>query len=220
MDRWYPDKIFASSVDDYLPRLPEASFTTPLIAGLGRLFSGVDRDLLKFAEFGVWKGGTSGQLAKFLNNKGELHLFDYHDTVAELVDKLARAGFSNVTAWPSSYRYLDSYNWSLRVILESHRDLRFDYIYLDGAHTWAIDALTFLLCDLLLNVGGYINFDDYHWRLRGSSLDPARVPLTAQLYPETQIDDFQVKAIVELLVRRSGNYREIAKDRLFQKIAK
>jgi hypothetical protein len=219
MDRWYPDKIFAANIDDYLPRISDPAFTSPLIQTLERLFAGIDRKVLKFAEFGVWKGATPGQFAKFLSNNGELHIFDYEDNVSNLKAKLEGAGFTNVTAWGSSYRYLDSYNWSLKLILANRRDLRFDYIYLDGAHTWAIDALTFLLCDILLNVGGYVDFDDYHWRLRGSSLDPARVPVIAELYTEEQINDAQVRAIVELLVRRRGTYREIVKDRLFQKVA-
>ena len=219
MDRWYPDRIMAGSIDDYLPRLSDPAYTTGLIQALGQLFAGRDRRLLKFAEFGVWKGATTGQLARFLDNQGELHLFDYDDTVAELKEKLEHAAFTNITAWGSSYRYLDSYNWNLRLILENHPDLRFDYIFLDGAHTWAVDALTFLLSDLLLRVGGYFHFDDYGWRLRGSSLDPARVPATAQLYTDAQIDDFQVRAIVDLLVCRSGRYREVVRNCLFQKIA-
>jgi Methyltransferase domain len=217
MDRWYPNKIMAGSIDDYLPRLSDPACTSSLIQRLEQLFAGSDRHLLKFAEFGVWKGATTGQLAKFLDHKGELHLFDYEDTVTELKNKLAGANFTNITAWGSSYRHLDSYNWNLRLILEHHRNLRFDYIFLDGAHTWAVDALTFMLCDLVLNVGGYIDFDDYGWRLRGSSLDPQRVPVTAELYTDAQIDDFQVKAIVDLLVRSRGTYREIVKNRLFQK---
>jgi hypothetical protein len=219
MDRWYPDNIKAGSIDDYLTDLSDPAYTSGHIRGLQQLFAGRDRKLLKFAEFGVWKGATTGQLARFLNSEGELHLFDYEDTVVELKKKLVEAKYTNVTAWGSSYRYLDSYNWSLRLILENHRGLSFDFIFLDGAHTWAVDALTFLLCDLLLNVGGYIDFDDYGWRLRGSSLDPARVPVTADLYTEEQIDDLQVKAIVDLLVRRHGNYREIVKNRLFQKVS-
>ena len=219
MERWYPDRIVAGNIDDYLSCLPDPAYDSSLIQILGQLFPDHDRSRLVFAEFGVWKGATTGQLARFLNNQGQLHLFDYSDTVTDLKRKLQKAGFSNVIGWGNSYRYLNSYNWSLRYILERHSDLRFDYIFLDGAHTWAIDALTFLLCDQLLNVGGYIDFDDYGWRLRGSSLDPSRVTDTAELYTDAQIDDFQVRAIVELLVRRRGNYREIIKNRLFEKIA-
>jgi hypothetical protein len=202
------------------PRLNDPDFQCEPINVLERIFPGSDRSLLKFAEIGVWKGGMTVLLGKFLDNKGELHIFDYDDTISELKTKLSGAEFTNVTAWGNSYRYLDSYNWGLKKILEQRRDLRFDYIYLDGAHTWAIDALTFFLSDLLLNIGGYIELDDYGWRLRGSSLDPARVPTTEQLYTDEQIDDFQVKAIVDLLVRRSGSYREIIPNRLFQKVAR
>ena len=42
--------------------------------------------------------------------------------------------------------------------------------------------------------------------------------MTAELYTEAQIGDLQVKAVVDLLVRRSGTYREIVQNRLFQKI--
>src|SRR6516165_870728 len=66
MDRWYPDRIMAGSIDDYLPRLSDPAYTTGLIQALGQLFAGRDRRLLKFAEFGVWKGATTGQLARFL----------------------------------------------------------------------------------------------------------------------------------------------------------
>ena len=123
MDRWYPDRIMAGSIDDYLPRLSDPAYTTGLIQALGQLFAGRDRRLLKFAEFGVWKGATTGQLARFLDNRGELHLFDYDDTVAELKEKLEHAAFTNITAWGSSYRYLDSYNWNLRLILEDRPEL-------------------------------------------------------------------------------------------------
>ncbi len=106
MDRWYPDNIRAGSIDDYLVQLSDPDYTTGYIQGLQQLFQGRDRSLLKFAEFGVWKGATTGQLARFLDNAGELHLFDYQDTVVELKNKLAEAKYTNVTAWGSSYRYL------------------------------------------------------------------------------------------------------------------
>ena len=40
----------------------------------------------------------------------------------------------------------------------------FDYVFIDGAHTWMLDALAFLLVDRLLRVGGYVDFDDYPGR--------------------------------------------------------
>jgi hypothetical protein len=171
------------------------------------------------AEFGIWKGATSIEIASLLGDAGELHLFDYHDNVDGVMRDLAERGVTNAVGWGSSYRYLDSYNWSLKRLMEEcGTEPFFDYAYLDGAHTWAIDALAFFLCDALLKPGGHLDFDDYRWRLRGSSLDPSRVPLTAQLYTDEQIDDQQVKAILELLVRPSGRYDEVVRDRIFRKV--
>src|SRR5690242_15790957 len=113
MERWYPSRIVAAGLDDYLALLADPALTTGLIQALGQLFAGRDRNNLRFAEFGVWKGATTVQLARFLDNRGELHIFDYEDTVARLQGELAKAGFNNVRAWSSSYRYLDSYNWNL-----------------------------------------------------------------------------------------------------------
>jgi hypothetical protein len=39
---------------------------------------------LNFAEIGVDKGDTSLELARFLNGKGTLHLFDYEDIVLQV----------------------------------------------------------------------------------------------------------------------------------------
>jgi predicted O-methyltransferase YrrM len=217
LERWYPTKIIATESNAVQSLLRDPKATSERMQLLQRLFRNVDRSNLRIAEFGVWKGGATASFAKFLDNKGELHIFDFTDNLAEVKRMLNAEGFHNVTGWGNSYKYLDSYNWPLRLILEQQPNMHFDYVYIDGAHTWAVDALTFLLCDQMLNKGGYIEFDDYNWRLRGSSLDPAKVPSIEEQYTDEQIDDMQVKAIVDLLVRRKRNYREIRKNRIFQK---
>ena len=79
----------------------------------------------------------------------------------------------------------------------------FDYIYLDGAHTWAIDALAFFVADLLLKPGGYIDFDDYSWTIDGSpTVNPRVYPRIREMYTDEQMQTRQVASIVELLVRR------------------
>jgi hypothetical protein len=114
----------------------------------------------------------------------------------------------------------DSYDWALAKVIESNPDPIYDYMFLDGAHDWAIDALATLLCDRLLKVGGYLDFDDYGWTLRGSpALNPKAFPLTAKLYTNEQIEAQQVKMVVDLLVRRDPHYREVVKNKIFQKIA-
>lgn len=211
--RWYPQEIRAGEFGGDFDR-----DTIDFLNSEQCALATADKAQLEIAEFGIWKGATSLKFAEFLDHQGQLHLFDYEDNVTSVAQALQGKGYSNVQTWGSSYKYLDSYNWSLMKLLEQTTTPIFDYVYLDGAHTWAIDALTFFLCDLLLKPGGYIDFDDYPWRLRGSGLDPGRVPETRRLYTEEQIDAPQVKMIVDLLVKRNPAYREVLENKIFQKL--
>ena len=51
------------------------------------------------AEIGVGVGATTAELAKLLNNQGELHLFDYENTLLELLNELKEGGY------PTSYAH-------------------------------------------------------------------------------------------------------------------
>ena len=114
----------------------------------------------RYAEIGVYQGDTSREIAAHLAGDGELHLFDFDDNVARVASDLRASGHENVVAHGNSRRLLDSYNWSLMRVLRDHPAPVFDYVFLDGAHTWALDALAFLLLDRLLVEGGYLDFDD------------------------------------------------------------
>jgi hypothetical protein len=173
------------------------------------------------AEIGVFEGYTSLEFARFLNGRGELHVFDFEDRVDTVVGRLRDHGFSNVRGFGCTHKLLDSYNWSLAYLIAEHSEPIYDYVFLDGAHTWAIDALTFFLVDRLLKPGGYLDFDDYQWSLGESpSLNPRVFPLTKRLYSNEQIEACQVKMIVDLLVRRDNRYREVVQNKIFQKIDK
>lgn len=105
------------------------------------------------------------------------------------------------------------------MLLASQTAPIYDYIFLDGAHTWAVDALTTFLADRLLRPGGYLDFDDYDWSLGNSpTLKPSAFPLTKKLYTDEQIAAKQVKMVVELIVRRNPSYREVVPNKIFQKI--
>jgi predicted O-methyltransferase YrrM len=172
------------------------------------------------AEVGICVGMTSEPLAKYLNGQGELHLFDYEDRVREVVARLKAAGYQNVVGHGNSRRIIDSYNWSLMRVLQQHSEPVFDYVYLDGAHTWNVDALAFLLIDRLLKVGGYIDFDDYHWSLaRSPTMNPRAFPMTKQLFTNDQIRESHVRLIVDLLVKRDPRYAEVRKNKIYQKIS-
>jgi predicted O-methyltransferase YrrM len=171
-----------------------------------------------YAELGVYEGDTALAIATSLEGAGELHLFDFDDRVKAVAERLRTAGYENVFTYPNSRRLLDSYNWSLMQLLDEHRGPVFDYVFVDGAHTWAHDALAFLLVDRLLRPGGYIDFDDYTWTLRNSpSMNPTVFPEVRRLYTDDQIDTAQVALVVDLLVRLDGAYEEVVPNKIFRK---
>ena len=174
----------------------------------------------RYAEVGVYKGYTAARIAEILAGEGEIHLFDYADRVEPVADALTAAGHRNVVAHPNSRRLLDSYNWSLMRMLAECPRPSFDYVFLDGAHTWAHDALAFLLADRLLAPGGYVDFDDYRWTVRASpSMNPGAFPEVECLYTDEQIDARQVALVVDLLVRDDDRYEEVVTDKVFRKRA-
>jgi predicted O-methyltransferase YrrM len=171
------------------------------------------------AEIGVYTGLTSAGLAQFLGGEGELHLFDFEDTAERVKQKLAEQGYRNVFVHGNTHKTLDSYNWSLMKLLQQHDQPMFDYIFLDGAHTWNVDALTFFLADRLLKTGGHLDFDDYDWSIGSSpSLNPKVYPRTRKLYTEEQIAEKQVKLIVDLLVKTNPRYVEVVPNKIYRKI--
>jgi predicted O-methyltransferase YrrM len=171
-----------------------------------------------YAEIGVYKGDTTLRIAELMGGRGQIHLFDFDDRVEGVGARLAQAGHRNVVSHPNSRRLLDSYNWSLMQVLAKSPAPVFDYVFLDGAHTWALDALAFCLIDRLLVDGGYVDFDDYSWTLAGSpSMRPEVFPDVRRLYSDEQIDTKQVALVVDLLVRRNPAYQEIVADKIFRK---
>ena len=173
---------------------------------------------LRYAEIGVYEGDTALAVARELDGCGEIHLFDFEDKVTAAVARIEGAGHCNAVAHPNSRKLMDSYNWSLMELLRERDEPRFDYVFLDGAHTWAVDALAFVLVDRLLVPGGLIEFDDYHWTIeRSPSMNPSVFPASDRLYTREQMAERQVALVVELLVRRDARYEELAENRLFRK---
>ncbi|MEA2311572.1 MAG: hypothetical protein QOE28_1540 [Solirubrobacteraceae bacterium] len=174
----------------------------------------------RYAEIGVYKGYTAERIAEHLDGTGEIHLFDYADRVEPVAARLRALGHRNVVAHANSRRVMDSYNWSLMRVLAASEAPAFDYVFLDGAHTWAHDALAFLLADRLLAPGGYIDFDDYAWTLAASpSMNPAAFPEVSELYSEEQMEARQVALVVDLLVRRDPRYAEVVPNKVFRRCA-
>lgn len=168
-----------------------------------------------YAELGIYKAETAGYI---LNNYPNVtvDLFDFNDTILEAKNKFHNFG-DRINYFENSYKFCDSYNYNLLKLIEDGTK-KYNYVFLDGAHTFAIDALSYFLIDLLLVPGGYIDFDDYNWTLEKSSLNPSLVKETGMCYTDEQIKRKQVKDIVDILVKRNKNYKEIVKNKLYQKI--
>ena len=175
-------------------------------------------DARTIGEIGVDQGATSEAILAWLGGQGVLHLFDFEDCLERVTQRLRVNHLTNFVAHGNSRRTLDSYNWSLMRMLQQNAAPIFDYVYLDGAHTWPIDALTFFLIDQLLKPGGYIDFDDYHWTIDGSpTVNPRVHPRMREMYTEEQMQTRQMALIVDLLVRRPGHYAEVVPDKIFRK---
>ncbi|PWB88798.1 hypothetical protein C5688_18920 [Methylocystis sp. MitZ-2018] len=171
-----------------------------------------------YSEFGIYRADTAENVCKLFKN-ATLYLFDFEHNVEHARQKLSKYD-NKINYYSNTQKYNDSYNWSLmKLIGDQNGASLFDYCFLDGAHTVAVDALNFFLCDRLLRVGGYMDFDDYNWRLRGSSLDPQKVPQISEQYTNEQIESYQVKMIVDLLVKPNSRYKEVVPQKIYQKIA-
>jgi predicted O-methyltransferase YrrM len=104
-----------------------------------------------------------------------------------------------------------SYTWYLqRMLRQQLRDglvePLFDFVFLDGAHTWDADGLAFLLVDRLLKPGGWILLDDLDWKL-----DVERFPDV----PSAQRELAQIREVWDLLVLPDSSYDEMSTDGLW-----
>jgi predicted O-methyltransferase YrrM len=169
----------------------------------------------RVAEIGVGIGATSKGICEVLENRGELHIFDFQDKVTELQADLAALGYRNVVAHGNTERYWDSYHWSLaKLCLELHEPF-FDYVYLD-AHTLLHDTPALFLAEKLLKVGGTLDLDDYDWTFASSrSMKSVR----HRYMTEEQEAAKQVKMLVELFVAQNPLFEPLVPNRIYRKRA-
>lgn len=169
-----------------------------------------------FAEFGIGIGATTLEVAKILNNSGEIHIFDFHEGVQELRYDLHTRGFTNVFPHGNTGKYWDSYHWSISKLLQAGQEERFDLIYIDGAHTYLHDALAFFMTDRLLKVGGIMIFDDWNWRYADSQYmkDIRHLYMT-----DEQINSNQIGMFIRELVETHIGYETLLANEVYRKLA-
>jgi len=180
-------------------------------------------EIRTYAELGVLYGSSACAVAEAMEPGGDFHLFDFEDMLDRAKERVQQAGLEDKHRWHfhgNSRRLKDSYNWSLLRLLEEPEPPVFDYVFLDGAHTYDVDGLAFFLVDLLMRKGSYLELDDYHWRLSKSpTMGPRRFPAMAEWYTREQLKTAHVAQIVRLLVEPSGRYEAVRKRRLYRRAA-
>jgi hypothetical protein len=127
------------------------------------------------AQIGVSDENASLEFACFLNGEGELHLYDYHNRVTKVMNRLKEAGYRNIFGFGATEFFRDSHCWSLGHLVLNEPQLIgrlytpgqiavpqpvYDYVALNGAHSVACDAPAALLADRFLKVGGYLDYID------------------------------------------------------------
>jgi len=167
------------------------------------------------AEIGVGVGATTQAIAKVMNGRGELHIFDFQDSVDELKTDLNRLGYLNIFAHGNTRRYWDSYHWSLAKMLDATRHPIFDYAYLDGSHLLLHDLPAFVILDKLVKLGGFIEFDDYEWKFENSTW---MKNIRHQYITDEHAAVPNVKMLVDIFVKDNPRYLMVTNNRLFQRI--
>lgn len=160
------------------------------------------RDIL---ELGFANGASTMYLAAAVDEVGGGSILTMDNQSARarkpnILDLMAKTGLGNYVTPGFAHA---SYTWELMKLLERKEPPRFDFVFIDGAHTWETDGLAFFIVDRLLRPGGWILFDDLEWTLGSGGMKD--VPWVKEL-PEEQRHTPQIEKVFELLVKRHPGY--------------
>lgn len=171
----------------------------------------IDQGCRDVLELGIMYGVSTCYMAAALDGTGrDWHITTIDNTsaavkspnVEELLTTLGLRERVTVHYEPTSY------TWRLMKMLEEDPTPRFDFCYLDGAHSWNDDGFAFFLVDRLMKPGGWIVFDDIEWSY--STSPSLRDTDRVKAMPDDEREARQVKKIFELLVRTHPNYGEFS----------
>jgi predicted O-methyltransferase YrrM len=165
-----------------------------------------DEKVESILELGFNHGVSTCYMAAALSEHGrgsivtiDLELARHHaPNIEQLLDRIGERHRVEVFYEPTSY------TWRMMRFLEENPVPRFDLCYLDGAHSWFIDALAFFLVDRLLRPGGWIIFDDLDWTYATSPTLKNKASVRS-MPPDEQTTP-QVRQIYELLVKPHPSY--------------
>jgi hypothetical protein len=155
-----------------------------------------------YYEIGVGVGATALEVAKIMQNRGQMLLFSLEREVLELSRDLRQLGFANIdSSWGSPSKTYSGYHFELARGFAKGLLPPFDVAYLDGGHTFHLDAPAACVLKELCKPAGFILFDDYTWCLAKSpSLAPERRPQTALDYDPLQIATPHIPLVTRIVM--------------------
>ena len=146
--------------------------------------------------------------AALQENGGKLIAIDNQtarDRRPSIGEQLEKTGLAEVVEPVFAAR---SYTWELMKLIEAHTtdgvcEPFLDICYIDGAHQWEPDGMAFFLVDKLLKVGGWLLFDDIHWKYAESTV---RDEDWVRVMPREEQETAQVERVFRLLVEQHPHY--------------
>ncbi len=166
----------------------------------------VKNELRRVLELGTHHGVSTCYLGAAVDELGGGSVVTMDRVIARNLEPnveelLHRTGLSHVVAAVYAER---SFTWNLREMLARPDPPQFDFVFLDGGHTWDVTGFSFFLVDRLLAPGGWLLFDDIQWSL-AKSPSVSDKPETKAL-PEEERTAEQVGDVFRILVERDPNY--------------
>lgn len=167
---------------------------------------------IRICEIGVDRGATTLEVIKKLQTNDTIDLFDFEECFL-FKNRYLLDSFSNINInfYTNTTRTFDSYSWSLANLflhLRTSSVKIFDAAYLDGAHTFHVDAPTTCILKEMIKVGGYLVFDDMQWSL--SSNPTCNTPGNREArYTYEQMTSCHVEIIVDIFMRTDIRFVEL-----------
>ncbi len=167
-----------------------------------------------YYEIGIGLGATVFDVARLLNNSGQIYLFSYKSDCKELEYDLSRLGYTNLIIKNcSDNRVYSGYHFDMAIGVLNNSLPNFDIAYLDGGHVFHLDAPTTCILKELCKVNGIIFFDDYNWSIaRSPTLNPKIRPKTLIEYDTEQINLKHIQMICKIFMDTDERYNKILED--------
>jgi hypothetical protein len=170
---------------------------------------------ISVVEIGVDRGASTYPVSKLLRKGDRYDLFDVNNCpLAKELDKIKSSSLCDIYFWGNSTKEHDSYAWSLAKMYINLSSIKqgvdlplWDVVYLDGAHTFNIDATSTAIIKKMVKVGGLIIFDDMDWTMEGSPT--CNNSSNWKKYTNEQMKTSHVALIVNVLMRDDADFEEV-----------